>query len=100
MISTTPIVIIEMSPQDALERRMTHVVELVNLAQALGYPINGFTDENDLMKKMKSVELDLLHRYIAIKESNTFIEDQLRAELEVEKFHSIACRILDALEKY
>lgn len=100
MISTTPIVIVEMHSQDALDRRMAHVVELVDLADTLGYPINGFQDENDLFKKMKAVELDLLNRYIHTKEENGFIEDQLRAELEVEKFHSIACRILDALNKY
>ena len=100
MIATTPIVIVEMRPQDALDRRMAHVVELVNLADTLGYNINGFVDENDLMRKMKTAEVELLHDFIETKNNHTPIEDQLRAELNLEKFHSIACRILDALEKY
>jgi hypothetical protein len=42
MLTTTPIVIVEMHSQDALDRRMAHVVELVDLADTLGYKINGF----------------------------------------------------------
>jgi hypothetical protein len=49
---------------------------------------------------MKAVELDLLNQYIYTKEQNGFVEDQLRAELEVENSTLIACRILDALNKY
>ena len=79
---------------------MAHVTDLVALAEVMGFPINGFMDENDLMRKMKDVELQLLTNVINLKDSLAEEVDQLRAELKLEKFHTIACRILDALGKY
>ncbi len=94
------VVIMEIPPQDLLEKRMGHVTNLVSLAEAMGYDINGFMDENDLLKKMRNVELSLLSDFIEMKDGGGDEIDQLRAELKLEKFHAIACRILDALEKY
>lgn len=93
------VIIMEIPPQDLLEKRMGHVANLVSLAEAMGYDINGFMDENDLLKKMRNVELSLLSTFIEMKDDGDEL-DQLRAELKLEKFHAIACRILDALEKY
>lgn len=93
------VIIMEIPPQDLLEKRMGHVTNLVSLAEAMGYDINGFMDENDLLKKMRNVELSLLSTFIEMKDDGDEL-DQLRAELKLEKFHAIACRILDALEKY
>lgn len=94
------VIIMEIPPQDLLEKRMGHVTNLVSLAEAMGYDINGFMDENDLLKKMRNVELSLLSDFIEMKDGGGDELDQLRAELKLEKFHAIACRILDALEKY
>ena len=100
MKTTTDVLLLELTPQDVLDKRMEHVVNLVNLAEDLGFDINGFMDENDLMKKMKNVELELLTTFIAMKESVADEVTVLKQELRLEKFHAIACRILDALGKY
>ncbi len=97
---TSNLMVLELLPQEILERRMAHVVELVDLADNLGYDINGFEDENDLMRKMKETEINLLSDLIYKKDNFYPMEDQLRSEIKLEKFHAIACRILDALEKY
>jgi len=100
MQNNTQTLVIELLPQEIVERRMTHIVQLVDLADAMGYSINGFVDENDLMRKMRDQELKLLSEVIYRKDNFYPIDDVLRSELKLEKFHAIACRILDALEKY
>jgi len=94
--STYP-VIIELQPIDLLERRMRHVVELVDLAETIGFPINGFTDENDLIRKIGKVEIDLLSNLVTMKDRNYPSEKVFSAELRLEKFNTIAIRIMDAL---
>jgi hypothetical protein len=100
MNTTTQTLVLELMPQDVLEQRMAHVVNLVELAELMGFSINGFLDENDLIRKMRDVELTLLSDFI-YKQDNDFPEvEVLKQELQLEKFHSISCRILDALGKY
>ncbi len=99
-MQTSQVMVLELTPQDVLEKRMMHINELVHLADAMGYSINGFMDENDLMRKMKEVELNLLTAVLYTKEHIDDEVEQLRTELKLEKFHAIACRILDALGKY
>ncbi len=89
--------IVELMPIDVMERRMERIVDLVNLGEDMGYDINGFLDENDLIRKISTVELELLNDLIYKKNIGSPIEDVFRAELNLEKFNAIACRILDAI---
>lgn len=90
-------IIIELQPIDLLERRMRHVVELVDLAETLGFAINGFTDENDLIRRIGTVEIELLSNLITMKDRNYPMEKIFSSELRLEKFNAIAIRITDAL---
>ena len=100
LTNTQNLIVLELLPQEILEKRIAHVVELVDLADNMGYDINGFMDENDLLRKLKDTEINLLSDLIYKKDNYYPMEDQLRTEIKLEKFHAIACRILDALEKY
>lgn len=96
----TQVMVIELQPQEVLEQKMAHIVELVDLAGSMGYNINGFMDENDLISKMKVEEIELLSELIYKKDHNFPAESIFKSEIELERFHSIVCRILDALGKY
>lgn len=90
--------IIELMPIDMLERRMQRIVELVNLAEDMGYEINGFMDENDLLRKVSTTELELLNDLIYNKSNGSPSENTFRSELRLEKFNALAGRILDAIQ--
>ncbi len=90
-------VIIELQPIDLLERRMKHVVELVDLAETMGFSINGFTDENDLIRRIGIMEISLLSDVITYKDRNAPPAMIFSAELRLEKFNALAARIFDAL---
>jgi hypothetical protein len=98
MNAAKTISVIELLPIEMMERRMQRIVELVNLAGDMGYDINGFQDENDLLRKVSQVEIELLTDVIHNKGSNVPANDIFLSELKLEKFNAIACRILDAVQ--
>lgn len=98
MNAVNTISVIELLPIDMMEKRMQRIVELVNLAGDMGYDINGFQDENDLLRKVAQVEVELLTDVIHNKGKDSPPTDIFLSELKLEKFNAIACRILDAVQ--
>ena len=92
--------VLELEPLEILEKRMARVVDMVNLADEMGFNLNGFMDENDLISKIEDEEVRVLNNLISEIDQGANMEDILKAELKVEKFKSIAQRILDSLSLY
>lgn len=97
METSQTISIIELQPIDLLEKRMERIVQLVNVGEDMGFPLDGFYDENDLLRKVSEIEIALLSDLIYSKDKQLPSEQVFRAELKLEKFNALACRIIDAI---
>ena len=89
--------VIEVPAVEVMENRMRRVVQLVDVAEAMGFPLNGVHDENELLKNMQSVELELLSDFISKQNGNFAEDDIMHSQLQLEKFHIISCKLLDTL---
>ena len=56
MNRSTLTLVIEVEDLTVSEKRQQAVVELVNLAEGMGYKLNDFRDENELLRKISDQE--------------------------------------------
>jgi hypothetical protein len=89
---------LEIPPIEAIEERQKTIVELVGVADALGFGLQGFMDENDLLRKMEVLEVELLSDLIYKKDQEMMLEEIFESALRLEKFETIIEKIRSALE--
>jgi hypothetical protein len=83
-----------------LGKRMKRVLNVIHEAEEYGFYLDGFLDENDLLRKMRSLEMELLSGLYESYLDNDSEVEMLEKQIVLEQFHGIACRILDALDMH